>query len=152
MSLPVVPTSKPITAAAGPLGTDPAAWAVSWSSGATGFTVSISSILAAATPPAADAALVTSYWSDGPPGTTLENFGVTGFDPPTGLELTLTQAIDAALIACCAVYGSDVVLQDATGALRQAIAACFIVWTINGGASLPGGSGGPQQVLPLTLG
>ena len=60
-----------------------------------------------------------SIWSssgcsvrDGPPATTLQNFGVSGYAPPSGAARTLLQAIDAAVLAAVVVYG-DQVLEDA---------------------------------------
>lgn len=155
MTLPQIPTTKPIVAAAGPLGSSPEAWAVSWSSAngpAAPFVVVLTSSLTEGTPPAADATLVTAVWSDGPPGTTLADVGVTSLSPPTGAGSTILSAIDAAVLAATALYDQDDVLDDTDALLRQTIAAAWIVWSINGGDQLPGGAGGTLQTLTQALG
>ena len=154
-NLPQLPTTKPVTASAGPLGTLAETWTVSWNSAnsvAAPFVVMLSSSMPSSTPPAADVAEVTAYWSDGPTGTTLQDVGVTSYSPPTGAGATLLQAIDAAVLAACAVYGSAVVLADADAALRLTLASAWIVWTIAGGTALPGGGGGSLETLRVTLG
>ena len=140
---------------AGPLGTGAAAWAASWSSGGSlvaPYACALSSALqAASAPPAADATEVRAIWSDGPAGLSLANVGVYGYSPPTGQGATLLQAIDAAVLAAAVLHGAQV-LADADGAIRQLLAATWILWVNAGGSTLRGGGGGLLRTLTLSLG
>lgn len=151
---PPLPNQQSVVASTGPLGTQAEAWSVSWSSGngpTTPFICVITSALPAGPAPIAAIALVTAYWSDGPPQTPLADFGVQGFTPPQGAGTTVTAAIDAAVVAAAALYGSSI-LDDADVSLRSAIQAAWLVWLLNGGAAVPGGAGGQLQTLALGLG